>query len=388
MQFSGTNKIDPYLYNTKENKDVNNINEEICSLLDSIKPATTTRDKSKQFFKNKQLETIPEDKVKTSKVNALKGLTDNILNDYETKDKARKGLMYLLNRMSGNTFCPEIREYFEELKENHIVQKENMNRRDSGKKIIDLANNKSLKRQNFIEKFDPNVAGNKDLKKDKSNEEDIFKINFRPSNKGKATLTVLKNNEAQESNSNNITSNAMRLTFSKKRTKTVNKQDKFDNNYFQAKAYKNDIIEKELFLYYSDEEVENTNKFLQNTKKKPTIKRESISKKKRKKIVKFKELIEKSHANTQIQTLNEKSSKFKGPSQKNIPVDINQLKNKYPNELSNINEKNKNLFRRKLLKVSTTMRQNALPAGMKSMKESNKAILEDEYSSNDSFSNK
>ena len=38
--------------------------------------------------------------------------SENINKNRETKDKAKKGLLYLLNNLSGNKFCPEINKYY------------------------------------------------------------------------------------------------------------------------------------------------------------------------------------------------------------------------------------------------------------------------------------
>ena len=45
------------------------------------------------------------------------GLNENIHIDYERKNKARRSLLYLLNKMSGGTFCPQIVNYFKEIRE-------------------------------------------------------------------------------------------------------------------------------------------------------------------------------------------------------------------------------------------------------------------------------
>ena len=45
------------------------------------------------------------------------GLNENIHVDYERKNKARRSLLYLLNKMSGGTFCPQIMDYFKEIRE-------------------------------------------------------------------------------------------------------------------------------------------------------------------------------------------------------------------------------------------------------------------------------
>lgn len=43
-------------------------------------------------------------------------LNENITVDKENRENAKKGLLYLINKFSGGTSCPEIKKYFENLK--------------------------------------------------------------------------------------------------------------------------------------------------------------------------------------------------------------------------------------------------------------------------------
>jgi hypothetical protein len=58
-----------------------------------------------------------EKKIFSNNNNIYNGLNENIHVDYERKNKARRSLLYLLNKMSGGTFCPQIMDYFKEIRE-------------------------------------------------------------------------------------------------------------------------------------------------------------------------------------------------------------------------------------------------------------------------------
>jgi hypothetical protein len=67
--------------------------------------------------KLKKIASLKEGKGETILPNTYNGLNENIHIDYERKNKARRSLLYLLNKMSGGTFCPQIVDYFKEIRE-------------------------------------------------------------------------------------------------------------------------------------------------------------------------------------------------------------------------------------------------------------------------------
>lgn len=228
------------LYRNSQPGEPSKTMEEICNFLESVKPKNT-RDRTKTIIRAKQpLDTIPESLEKQTNKKA-EGLNDNILNDFENKDKARKGLLFLLNKLSNGNFCPEISEYFKELRENQIKENIFAAKKESNKK--DVAG-KNLRRQNFLEKL---TETKKEHIDNQSNEDEIFKVNFRNANKDKPAFTVL----------NAI--NTKHITF-KKRTKKNDFMTEKKQNEKSLKNYKNDFNEKDLNLFYSDNEIEKTMK--------------------------------------------------------------------------------------------------------------------------------
>ena len=67
--------------------------------------------------KLKKISSLNEAKDGKISSNTYNGLNDNIHIDFERKNKARRSLLYLLNKMSGGTFCPQIIDYFKEIRE-------------------------------------------------------------------------------------------------------------------------------------------------------------------------------------------------------------------------------------------------------------------------------
>ena len=67
--------------------------------------------------KLKKISSLNEAKDGKISTNTYNGLNDNIHIDFERKNKARRSLLYLLNKMSGGTFCPQIIDYFKEIRE-------------------------------------------------------------------------------------------------------------------------------------------------------------------------------------------------------------------------------------------------------------------------------
>jgi hypothetical protein len=349
----------------------NPYNEEIYNYIQQIKPYVNTKDKAKNLNKNKQLEIIPEDKVKSGLTReANKGLTDNILNDYETKNKARKGLLYLLNNLSSNQFCPEIKTYFQELKDSHHLKLEQENNAQQGRKVFD--NNKNFMRQNFIERHD--TIKDSTAREHSIRDDDIYKIN----NFNRGTNTNTKGGEKNtNSQGNNSSNKPIQFTF-KKRTKNFDKENDRKNTegcpaddgdfYFKEKTYKEDFQFKELLLFYDEHEVENSRRKYQKGGKDFLLNQLSNHNRKRSKRKKQHKMNNHSEGVNlkNIRTMNSNFFPQGGPgfntnnhigrteTQMNFQskMDLNQLKSKFPEELANINNKNKNFFKNKIQQIS------------------------------------
>lgn len=99
------------------------IEEDIYSFMEEIHKQNS-KVKSKFATKmelRKDNRTDPNVENKTKKFNI--GLSDNQTVDAENKSKAQKGLLLLLNKLSGGEFVPEIKTYFTKKKEEIKLQK-------------------------------------------------------------------------------------------------------------------------------------------------------------------------------------------------------------------------------------------------------------------------
>ena len=70
-------------------------------------------------------------------------LNGNIHNDIERKNKARRSFLYLLNKKSKGTFCPQIVEYFEEMRKlkNKKNELKEIKEEDMDKSLKEKSNN-------------------------------------------------------------------------------------------------------------------------------------------------------------------------------------------------------------------------------------------------------
>ena len=149
------------------------------------------------------------------------GLNDNIHVDRDKKSKARRSLLYLLNIMSEGTFCPEINNYFDELRELKIKEENNKD------------NTKEFKEENKIENKTGNEFGIKN-----------------PIKRIQSLREQLLNNKPMSNNSEKYNFHF------KKRGK--DEHENYDNNV-QSKFYINDFELKDFENYYSIDEIEKTN---------------------------------------------------------------------------------------------------------------------------------
>ena len=225
-----------------EQEHIDNQNmQEIYSFLESVKPALG-RDRARGMNRNKPNEISNEDLEKSKYQKAL-GLNDNIQYDYEYKNKARKGLQYLLYKMSGGNVCRNIKDYYKELRDKGSGDITHQSRKDIKRSTEN--NNKNLRRQNLFDKFS---------KRDSVKSEEAFKLNF---------------NRSQEKN--NIKSNAIPQAIIPKKRNKKKKSVRIisSTSELNYKTFQNDINTDELRFFYSDKEIEQAKrKFVSKNPKK------------------------------------------------------------------------------------------------------------------------
>ena len=260
-------------------------------------------------------------------ININNGLNDNIHVDTDKKSKARRSLLYLLNVMSGGTFCPEINSYFNELREMKI--KENQE-------------NKENKEEPKLEKEGTNTSGKE------------FSIK-NPIKRIQTLRDQLLNNNKQSQN------NTERFNYHFKKREKDNEMEKIDekDENLQMKTYTSDFGLKDFENYYSVEEIEkNTQTKFSFTLNKQTQARMKLFKrdeeneksKKHKKNYEIKKPKNKktsssfnsNNSGKNIQNIStaKKPSSFKKPKieeSKNTPTFFNAIKGKI-NEMKGIGE--------------------------------------------------
>lgn len=216
-----------YLKGSKPPKNYNNENERRNSKLkvDQNIINYLTQVNGRRNLKKISSLNEAKDKIILSYNNNYNGLNENIHIDFERKNKARRSLLYLLNKMSGGTFCPQIVNYFKEIRE--------------------------LKKQE--EQF-------KEVKEEDNTDEQSF-INknkaYIPKN-NKKVLSHLKTPIVGQSKNNYLN-----YKFNKRSGKDINIHE--EKNAI-SKQYANDLELKELEHFIDSEEIEkvNGNKFTFN----------------------------------------------------------------------------------------------------------------------------
>jgi hypothetical protein len=229
---------------TQEGTDKNKNNQK--NFVNIIEPALINYISRLQNEKEKprRLQTLNDMNSSGDQASSLfNGLNDNIHVDADKKYKARRSLLYLLNIMSGGTFCPEINEHFRKEREKKNEKNENNN-----------ANNNNNLPNNNITNTKPDILIKNPITRLKS----------------------LKNQLLSNANVNNKNlQERFQYNFKKRDNKKIEEKDEEENI---TKNFEKDIGLKEYEKYYSIEEIENIslNKFKFN---KQALARKKLNKK-------------------------------------------------------------------------------------------------------------
>ena len=253
-------------------------------------------------------------------LNINNGLNDNIHVDTDKKSKARRSLLYLLNVMSGGTFCPEINSYFNELREMKI--KENQE-------------NKENKEEPKLEKEGTNTSGKE------------FSIK-NPIKRIQTLRDQLLNNNKQSQN------NTERFNYHFKKREKENENEKINekDENLQIKTYTSDFGLKDFENYYSLEEIEkNTQTKFSFTLNKQTQARNKLFKK---------------EDDEKLKKLKKGNFEVKKINKKKISKSINK---NFNNNNSNNQNKNSNLKKKNEEKKSIPTFFNAIKGKINEMKE-------------------
>ena len=312
-----------------------NMDNKKQGIINYIDPSIITYISKVQHEKDRprKIASIGDLDYKDSNIN--NGLNDNIHVDTDKKSKARRSLLYLLNVMSGGTFCPEINNYFNELRE--MRNKENQE-------------NKENKEEPKLEKEGTNTSGKE------------FSIK-NPIKRIQTLRDQLLNNNKQSQN------NTERFNYHFKKREKENENEKINekDENLQIKTYTNDFGLKDFENYYSVEEIEkNTQTKFSFTLNKQTQARNKLFKK---------------EDDEKLKKLKKGNFENKKINKKKISKSINK---NFNNNNSNNQNKNSNLKKKNEEKKSVPTFFNAIKGKINEMKEIGEIKEEPFISSNSS----
>ena len=195
------------------------INPEIINYIQKVQ-SDKDKEKSKQSYQHKnsilsipsQYERMMNQKIKHQTTNYL--FNEDMTYDKDKRFNAKKGLLFLLNKLSNGAFCPDIDDYFKKMKEKKIEEFKN--------KIDDDINN-----FNIMDELD------KKGRKKKSRDSSIKRLI----------------NSMAENERNSMDNNKINYNFKKKESDKDIKED------IMIKKYEDDLDENDLIHLYDKKEL-------------------------------------------------------------------------------------------------------------------------------------
>lgn len=235
MSFNLRNKkkLKTRINNNIVDKDIDPINPEIINYIQKVQ---NDKDKVKVMNQSKNQIPIQVERILTNKLintSTKPNLNDDITYEKDKRLAAKKGLLYLLNNLSKGTFCPDIDEYFINMKEAKIeeLRKKSKLREYKGISDEDLKGEK-IKQFNLVKKSP-------------------YKDNY------------FNNNKENKLNEN--------IKFSNKNENTENNSE--INQKFGLKKYNNDYDAEDLINFYDKNQIkDNTFQINYNKEKKYKMK--------------------------------------------------------------------------------------------------------------------
>ena len=201
--------------------------------------------------------------------------SENFQIDYETKNKAKKSLLYLLNIKSKGIFCPQIINYFKKIKESKKIENKLLEiKEESLEKQIkinlnDNANNNYIQSPKLKSKFFQN--------KNKEETSNVSQIKIEGHIKNQPSYISEENNII---NNNNEINNEIKYLEILKDNQNLNVVGNSNNNFIcdnKEPKINNDIIEELSFEYKENKDIKSVLKE-KNTKKKSPKKRQKTNK--------------------------------------------------------------------------------------------------------------
>lgn len=176
---------------SKEQVNKNGVDQEIYSFIEDIQKQNNKASKFNKPSQVKSLYSIKEKTVVNSNQDKFNkkniGLSDNQTVDSENKSKAQKGLLLLLNKISGGEFVPEIVNYFNKKTEEIKINMKEIEEKSESEENLKPQRGEKKKVSRQIN----NVKGDDKLVKEEGSDLDSLSKKYKQSN-----IDKLKNNKA------------------------------------------------------------------------------------------------------------------------------------------------------------------------------------------------
>lgn len=193
------------------------------------------------------------------------GLSDNQNVDFETKSKAQKGLLFLLNKVSGGTFLPEIGDYIKKKKEEFKHQKKlSLEEKETENEKNEIINKRKQHKLKHMTNIFNNENFNNIFKDEENLEFDLKLLGSKINSESKENLSIYKKNSLIPINlkrKDDKDSNHIHL---KNKAFKINKNKQYNEN-------KDEDMNLYLKMYFSNKEadniVESNNMSLKNNEK-------------------------------------------------------------------------------------------------------------------------
>ena len=201
--------------------------------------------------------------------------SENFQIDYETKNKAKKSLLYLLNIKSKGIFCPQIINYFKKIKESKKIENKLLEiKEESLEKQIkinlnDNANNNYIQSPKLKSKFFQN--------KNKEETSNVSQIKIEGHIKNQPSYISEENNII---NNNNEINNEIKYLEILKDNQNLNVVGNSNNNFIcdnKEPKINNDIIEELSFEYKENKDIKSVLKEKNTKKKSPKKQKKYLS---------------------------------------------------------------------------------------------------------------
>ena len=229
--------------------------QNVETIKDKDKEKEKSKDISKQSYQHKnslpsqnQYERIINQKMKIKTQVKHTNFTEDMTYDKDKRFSAKKGLLYLLNKVSNGTFCPDIENYYKKMKETKMEEYKNKIRNDINNLTLGEDSDKKSRKKKGRDSSIKRLLNNLTEKSD--NTENRINYNFKKSEKNKdmEELGIKKYED-------DLDENDLIKLYDKKELK----DNLFQINYNKEKLYKMKLKKENMKNNYNAKSNDNNN---------------------------------------------------------------------------------------------------------------------------------